>query len=278
MHSAFNLSGKIALVTGAGRGIGQACATELAAAGADVVINDLHEAGLEETAAQIRALGRKVFTVASDAFTRQGCQAILDAAVREAGRVDILISSPSYSRRSPFLEYTEEMWDKTLEGCLTGGFHMSQLVARHMVERQIRGKIVFISSVCAVMPMQLSVGYCASKAGLEQMMRNVAMELSPHRINVNAIEPGWIDTPQERLVFGEACMREAGAKLPWGRLGASQDIGRAAVFLSSDAADYVTAVTLPVDGGFRFRDCAPAELKNKATTIPEDAPHDGGPQ
>ena len=102
--------------------------------------------------------------MASDAFTRQGCQAILDAAVRDAGRVDILISSPSYARRAPFLEYPEEMWQKTLEGCLSGGFHMSQLVARQMVERQIRGKIVFISSVCATLPMQNGSGYCATKA------------------------------------------------------------------------------------------------------------------
>ena len=119
------LAGKIALVTGAGRGIGQGCATELAAAGADVVINDLKEADLEETATQIRALGRRVFPVASDAFTRQGCQAILDAAIRDAGHVDILVSSPSYSRRSSFLEYPEDMWQKTLEGCLSGGFSLA---------------------------------------------------------------------------------------------------------------------------------------------------------
>jgi glucose 1-dehydrogenase len=132
---------------------------------------------------------------------------------------------------------------------------MSQLVARHMVERGHGGKIIFISSVHAPMPYAGSVAYNAAKAGLNHMARTIAIELAPHRINVNAIEPGWIDTPGERLVFGDEMMAREGAKLPWRRLGTPADIGKAAAFLASDDADYISSATLRVDGCFLFKDC-----------------------
>ena len=193
---------------------------QLAAAGADIVLNDLPNApGLEETAAEIRRLGRDAFVFGSDAFSREGCEAIVEEAVRVAGHIDILVSSPSYSRRAGFLDYPAELWQRMLDSTLSPGFHLSQLVARHMVARRIRGKITFISSVQANMPAELCLGYCTAKAGLNQMMRNIAVELTPHRINVNAIEPGWIDTPKERETFTEELLASEGAKLPWGRIG-----------------------------------------------------------
>lgn len=251
-----DLSGKIALVTGAGRGIGKGCALELARAGADVVINDRPGSpDLETTADEIRSLGRTCHALPADVFSREGCEEVVNDTLAAVGRIDVLISNPAFSRRSPFLEYDPDLFEQTLKGTLTAGFHMSQLVARHMVERGGGGKIVFISSVQAEMPIGLCVAYGAAKAGLNHLMRTIAVELSPHRINVNAIEPGWIDTPGEHVTFSEETIAAEGQRLPWGRLGLPEDIGKAAVFLSSDDADYVTGTVLPVDGCFRFKDC-----------------------
>jgi glucose 1-dehydrogenase len=244
------LLGKRALVTGAARGIGRGCALELARAGADVAVNDHERSALAEAVvAEARALGRQADLVAGDVFDRPGCERVVAAALEALGRIDILVSNPAFSRRAPFLEYDPETFDKVLRGTLFGGFHMSQLVARHMVGRGGGGKIVFISSVHARIPYARSVAYNAGKSGLNHLAFTVAGELAPHRINVNVLEPGWIDTPGERETFGTEVLRKAGAAHPWGRLGTPEDVGKAAVFLASDDADYITGTTLRVDGG-----------------------------
>lgn len=256
-----NLAGKIAVVTGSGRGIGKGCATELARAGADLVINDRPDSpDLADTAEEIRALGRTCTAIEADVFSREGCESFVDAALSVVGRIDILVSNPAFSRRAAFLEYPPEVFEQTIAGTLTAGFHMSQLVARHMVERGGGGKLLFISSVQAEMPIGLCVAYGAAKLGLNHMMRTIAVELSSHRINVNSIEPGWIDTPGEHVTFSEETIAEEGRKLPWGRLGLPEDIGKAAAFLCSDDADYITGTVLPVDGLFRFKDCRVEEI------------------
>jgi len=256
-----DLSGKVALVTGAGRGIGKGCALELARSGADVVINDRPGSpDLAATAEEIRALGRICHAIEADVFSRAGCEQFVADVLAATGRIDILVSNPAFSRRGAFLEYSPEVFEQTIAGTLTSGFHMSQLVARHMVERGGGGKIVFISSVQAEMPIALCVAYGAAKSGLNHMMQTIAVELSPHRINVNAIEPGWIDTPGEHVTFSEETIAAEGRKLPWGRLGLPEDIGKAAAFLSSDNADYITGAILPVDGCFRFKDCRAASM------------------
>jgi glucose 1-dehydrogenase len=248
------LAGKTALVTGAGRGIGRGCAMELARAGADVAVNDRVESELTASLrAEIEGLGRKCVVVAGDAFERASCETIVERAVEALGRIDILISNPAFSRRGDFLDYEAATFEQTLRGTLTAGFHMSQLVARRMVAAGGGGKIVFISSVQSRIPYVRSVAYNAAKAGLNHMARTIAAELLPHRINVNVIEPGWIDTPGEHETFGSEQIAEAGPTLPWGRLGMPEDIGRAAVFLASDDADYVTGTSLLVDGGFALK-------------------------
>jgi glucose 1-dehydrogenase len=248
------LLGKKALVTGAARGIGRGCALELARAGADVAVNDLRrtEAG-EATVAEIRGLGRQAVLVEGDVFVRPSCEQVVQAALQAFGRIDILVSNPAFSRRGDFLEYDPAVFEKTLAGTLTGNFHMSQLVARHMVQRGGGGKILFISSVHARVPYARAVAYNAGKAGLVHMAASIANELLPHRINVNVIEPGWIDTPGEHEAFGDEMIRQAAPTLPWGRLGTPADIGKAAVFLCSEDADYVTGTSLLVDGGFWLR-------------------------
>ncbi len=250
------LQHKIGVVTGAGRGIGKGCALQLALQGADLIINDRPGSpDLEQTASEIRAIGRTCHVVEADVFTRSGCESLVEQALKATGRIDILISNVAYSRRAPFLEYTAEEFERTLQGTLTSGFHISQLVGRHMVARGGGGKIVFISSVQAEIPIGLCVAYGAAKAGLNHMMRSISVELCPHRINVNAIEPGWIDTPGEHVTFSDETIAAEGRRLPWGRLGLPDDIGRAAAFLVSDDADYITGTVLPVDGCFRFKDC-----------------------
>jgi len=250
------LTGQTALVTGAGRGIGQGCAVELARQGADLIINDRPgSSDLESTAEHIRGLGRRCTPIEADVFQRPGCEQLVNNALSHCEQIDILVSNPAYGRRCDFLEYDPDDFEAVINGTLISGFHMSQLVARHMVERGGGGKIVLISSVQAEMPFARSAAYGAAKAGLNLMTQTISVELSAHRINVNAIEPGWIDTPGERATFSAAVIEERGRTLPWGRLGTPQDIGRAAAFLASPAADYITGSILPVDGGFRFKDC-----------------------
>ncbi len=250
------LDGKLALVTGAGRGIGKGCAMELARAGAKIVINDRPDSpDISATAEEIRELGGQCTAIEADIFSRAGCEKLLQQTVETVGAIDILISNPAYSLRCDFLNYDPELFEKVIQGTLVSGFHMAQLVARHMVQTGTAGKIVFISSVQALMPYRRSVAYNAGKAGLNHMARTIAVELTEHGINVNIIEPGWIDTPGEHVAFSEAQIREEGAKLPLKRLGKPEDIGKAAAFLCSDDADYITGEILRVDGGFWFKDC-----------------------
>ena len=244
-----DLSGKVALATGAGRGIGKGIALQLARCGADLVINDRPgNPDLNLTGEEIRALGRTCHAIEGDVFTRAGCERLVQSAIELTGRIDILISNPAYSRRGTFLDYSPEEFERTINGTLTSGFHISQLVARQMVSQGEGGKIVFISSVQAEMPISRCAPYGAAKAGL------------------NAIEPGWIDTPGERISFSDETIAAEGQQLPWGRLGLPEEIGHAAAFLVSDQADYVTATVLPVDGCFRFKDCLPEKAISPVTT------------
>jgi glucose 1-dehydrogenase len=244
------LLGRKALVTGAGRGIGRGCAVELARAGADVAINDRERtAQAEALVAEIQALGRQAVLIDGDVFARESCESVVRRAVEALGRIDIFVSNPAFQRRAEFLKFDPDTFAKVIQGTLAGGFHMGQFVARHMVERGGGGKIVFISSGHAHTPYVGSIAYNACKGGLNQLAFTIAAELYPHRINVNVIEPGWIDTPGEHEAFGDEFMSRAGATLPWGRFGMPEDIGKAAVFLVSDDADYITGAALRVDGG-----------------------------
>jgi glucose 1-dehydrogenase len=250
-------AGKIALVTGAGRGIGKGCALELARSGADLVINDRPDSSdLAQSATEIRALGRWCTPIEADVFSRRECERLVSSALGAAGRLDILVSNPAYNNRADFLDYDPDEFERVIRGVLISAFNVSQLVARHLVERGAGGKILFISSVHAPVPYARNAAYNAGKAGLNHLCRTIAVELARHRINVNAIEPVWIDTPGERAVFGEEVIRTEGQKLPWGRIGTIEDVGRAAAFLCSDEADYITGAILRVDGLIVYKDCA----------------------
>lgn len=250
------LEGKVALVTGGARGIGLGCAEALAREGASILLSD--RPGSEELAGaaqSIQATGRECEAFEADAFSREGCEAAFGAAIERFGTVDILVSVPAYNRRADFLDYAPEDFEGILQSALLGGFHISQIVARHLVEKKKPGKIIFISSVLARIPNARCVAYSAAKAGLNSMMQTMAVELFEHHINVNAIEPGWIDTPGERQHYNDETMAAEGEKLPWGRLGLPEEIGYAAAYLASSESDYVTGTILPVDGGYRLKHC-----------------------
>ena len=251
------LKGKTALVTGSAQGIGLGCALALAEDGADLILNDRPgSSGLEAAVETVRAMGRECVGIEADVFDDDGRVGLVNDALEQGpgGRIDILVSNPAFSRRTAFLDYPLEDLRATLEGTFISGFHVSQLVARHMVERGGGGKIVYISSVHARLPFARAAPYGAAKAALDHLTRSVSVELIDHRINVNAIEPGWIDTPGERVAFDEETIQEEARKMPWGRMGTPQDIGKTAAFLASDDADYITGSVLVVDGGFRWKD------------------------
>ena len=246
-----DLKGKVALITGSSRGIGQGCALEMARAGADLTINyHSHPEDAEEVAEEVRSLGREALVVGADASDRAAVDRMVAATIERFGHLDILVSNAYHSTREPFLEVSPGGMGRTLDVTLWGAFHAAQAGARQMTTQGKGGSILFISSVLAFIPQVGSMAYNTAKAGIDHMAATIARELAPHRIRVNVIEPGWIDTPGERQYFGEEEIREGGKELPWGRLGTPKDLGQAATFLCSDAADYITGAVLRVDGGY----------------------------
>ena len=253
------LTGKIALVTGAARGIGQGIALCLAEEGADVLVNDLPAASFagqpdaNDTVQQIERLGRRALAHAADVSDRAQVAAMFAAAAEQFGRIDIVVANAAMSIREPTLSAEWNHVQRTIEVAQFGVYHTCQAAARQMVAQGGGGKIIIIGSVLADMPMPHSAPYNMAKAAINHLARTLAIELAEHRINVNVINPGFIDTPGERAFASEAQIAELGASLPWGRAGTPHDIGRAVAFLASDDADYITGSALVVDGGFRLR-------------------------
>lgn len=249
-----DLTGKVALITGASRGIGRGCAEQMARCGADVAINyRTHGDEADEVADVVRSLGRRAFTFGADVSDRSAVDAMVEGATKELGRVDIVVANAYYSRRQPFLELDVEGVRRTLEVTLMGAFHIAQAGARQMVQQGEGGSILFISSVLSFLPFATSMPYNTAKAGMNHMAMTIAAELAEHRIRVNVIQPGWTDTPGERQFSSEEQIREGARRLPWKRLGTPEDLGKAAAFLASDDADYITGATLKVDGGMTLR-------------------------
>lgn len=242
---------KVAIVTGAARGIGWATALELARNGADVVVNDIaHEEQAEELVSQIESLGQRAMFFRGDVANRDHVERMIQETVQRFGRLDILVNNAARGIRKPLLELTVEDVERTWAVSLWGVFHCSQLAARQMVQQGWGGSIVVISSVHASRPYPLATEYNAAKAAVNHMALTWAVELAEHRIRVNVVEPGWIDTPGEREVYSEADLREKGVRLPLGRLGRPEEIARGVVFLTSEeTASYVTGSILRIDGG-----------------------------
>ena len=246
-----DLTGKTALISGSSRGIGKGIALEMARAGADVTVNYFrHRDDAESVADEIRDMGRQAIVVGADASDRSEVDRMVEETARTLGGPDIVVANAYYSKREPFLDMDVDEMRKTYEVSLFGAFHIAQAGARRMAEAGRGGSILFISSVMSFLPFPTSLAYSSAKAGMNHMAAIIALELLEHRIRVNVIEPGWTDTPGERQYTTEEELVEGGKKLPWGRLGTIEDLGRAATFLCSDAADYITGEVMRVDGGF----------------------------
>lgn len=249
------LEGKVALITGSGRGIGRGIALCLAAEGADIVINDLPERSEAETTAQeIRAMGRKALLLPVDVSNRSAMEAMFAEAVKHFGHLDIAVANAAISIRESVVDAKWENVQRTLEVAQFGVFHTCQLAAQQMVKQPLagrsRGKILIICSVHEEIGFARSAAYNMAKAAIAHLGRTMAGELAQSKINVNVINPGWIDTPGERNHFSAQQIEEDGKLIPWGRIGLPEDIGKAAAFLVSDDADYITGSILRVDGGF----------------------------
>jgi glucose 1-dehydrogenase len=245
------LEGKVALVTGGARGIGKASALAMAREGADIGICDLLEKEGNETVAEIEALGRRAVLTLGDVGRRADCERFFEDVLAKLGRVDILLNNAAYSIRKSLLELKIEDVKKTWGPTLWAVFHCSQLAARQMVKQGEGGSIISISSVHAVRAYALSTAYNGAKAAVIHMSRTWAAELAPHNVRVNTIEPGWIDTPGERLYASEEEIRAAGEQLPLKRLGQPEDIARAVLFLASEEdSSYVTGSSFRIDGGY----------------------------
>ena len=250
MNSLFSLTDKVAIVTGAGRGIGKGIALGLAQAGADVVVAELLAAEAENTSAEIRALGRKSLAVPTDVRSGEQVSDMVKRTLDEFHRIDVLVNNVGvFGRKMPSLEASEDGWDSLMRANLKGAFLCSRVVGEVMIEQR-QGSIISISSLGGVIPTIGFIAYNAAKAGVINMTQSLAVEWGPHHVRVNAIAPGWIETEWNAPGFREdPFIQGILKKVPLERAGRPGDIAAAAVYLASDAADYVTGLTLIVDGG-----------------------------
>lgn len=242
------LEGKVALVTGASRGIGKAIALLLAENGADVAVNFAGStAAAEAVAAEIEKMGRKAILVQGDVSQTEVCAEMVDKVVKELGHIDILVNNAGITRDTLLLRMKEEDWDAVLNTNLKGVFNCTKAAAKYMA-KQRSGAIVNISSVVALMGNAGQANYAAAKAGILGFTRSVAKEMAARGIRVNAVTPGFIKTDMTS-VLSEKVVAAMEASIPLARLGEPEDIAKAVLFLVSDNSAYITGQTLHVDGG-----------------------------
>ncbi len=242
-----DLNGKVAIVTGAGSGIGYAIAERFASAGASICVNYL---GYEDDAKALAQRLPKAIAFKADISKMGEVQSMVDATVKELGSLDVLVNNAGVEKSMPFFDIDEATWDLMLDVNLKGAFLCTQACARAMRDSGRAGSIVNISSVHEDVPFPDFTPYCASKGGLRMMMRNAALELAPHRIRVNNVAPGAIATPINAKTLNDpekvATLQRI---IPLQRVGRPEEVAEVALFLASDASSYVTGSTYYVDGG-----------------------------
>lgn len=251
--NSFRLDGKVALVTGSSRGLGQGAAVALAEAGADVAL--LNRARAQETAEKIQAVGRRVHVIEQDlgAATPQELDESVQSVVEALGRIDILVNNAGIIRRAPLLEHPSSDWDDVLAINLDAVFHLSQAAAKRYVA-QGGGKIINIASMLSFQGGILVPGYAASKHAVAGLTKSFANELAARGVNVNAIAPGYMATDNTAPIRSdEAREKSILDRIPAGRWGTAADLHGAFVFLASPASDYLNGAIIPVDGGWLVR-------------------------
>ena len=252
MSNPFDLTGKVALVTGANTGLGQGMAVALAEAGADVCL--IGRSAPDETVAHIEVLGRKAHVIHADLGSADDVESIVSDARDALGGVDILVNNAGIIKRNDSIDFTFEEWDAVMNVNLRTLFFLSQAVAREMIKSGHGGKIINIASMLSFQGGIRVPSYTASKSGVAGLTKILANEWAKHGINVNAIAPGYFATNNTAaLQADETRNAEILGRIPSGRWGDPSDIGGAVVFLASHASDYVQGITLPVDGGWLAR-------------------------
>ena len=248
------LDGKVALVTGAGQGIGQAIALRLALEGADVIIDDrVADDRTAETLRQVQATGRRGMVIGADLADTAATKRMIADGVREMGGIDILVNNAGVERNAPFWEVTEKDYDFVMNINLRGTFFATQAFVQHLLETKRPGKIINISSVHEELPFPNFASYSASKGALKMLMRNLSVELAPHGITVNNIAPGAIETPiNAKLLNSPEMMKALLVNISLNRLGKPADVAGVAAFLASSDSDYMTGSTVLVDGGLMW--------------------------
>lgn len=241
------LDGKKAVVTGAGRGIGKAVAVTLAQAGADVVCLSRTQANVDETAAEIRDLGRQAWAFAVDVADAASSQGAATAILKETGSIDILVNNAGVTRDDLLMRMSEEAWDTVMDTNLKGAFTLCKAFARTFM-KQRSGRIINIASVIGLMGNAGQANYAASKAGLIGFTKSIARELSSRGVTCNAIAPGFIETDMT-AALNESQRQAILEKIPLNRLGQVEDIAQAVVYLAGPGAGYITGQVLTVDGG-----------------------------
>jgi NAD(P)-dependent dehydrogenase (short-subunit alcohol dehydrogenase family) len=249
-YAPLDLSGRSAVVIGGTSGIGRILSRALAEAGADVAATSRRQEVVDETAKEIEALGRRSLRVPSDVTDRASLETLLREAVGAFGKVDIMINCAGRTKRVPTLDLTEADWNAIIETNLTGTLRAAQVFGRHMVDRKY-GRIVNIASLSSFVALFEVAAYGASKAGVAALTKQLAIEWASRGVCVNAIAPGVFRTPlNQNLLDGTDRGREFQVRTPMKRFGKLEELGGAAVFLSSPAASFVTGEVLVVDGGF----------------------------
>jgi glucose 1-dehydrogenase len=199
---------------------------------------------------ELKQHGERALAVEADISNPEGVQALIGQTVQEFGRLDIFVNNAGIEKKVPFLEVPLDLWDKVIAVNLTGPFLCAQAAGQHMVKQGGGGRIINVSSVHEDLPMPTNVPYCAAKGGLRMLMRTICVELAPHKITVNNIGPGAIDTPMDApLKAHPEEMKALLAEIPLGRMGQPDEVGKLAVYLASDDAAYVTGSTFFIDGG-----------------------------
>jgi len=245
----FDLTGRVAIVTGASRGLGQYFGRALARAGADLVITSRRLEALREFQQEIEALGRRALPLQLDVGDYESIQQMVEAAYAHYGKIDILVNNAGCNVRKPALDITWDEWNTVLDTNLRGTFFVAQAVAKRMVPRK-HGRIINIGSVTAVFGYAGLAPYCASRGGVKQLTMSLADDWGSHGITVNCLAPGWFKTEQTAVLYeNKAWLDYITDRIPLKRPGQPSDLDGAIVFLASDASEYMTGQTLLVDGG-----------------------------